>query len=245
MAAISLTEQNLVALKKGLASAIPDIRSSHMTEAIAAALKFRTNASLRSKLPSYCNDPPIVILNDKLFVKRLQKLGYPPIPMFRFESIKAAALIPTSDPRGAAIKYKSDRKKAWRNLLVCTVNKALDRKLFSLRPDDNRWPDNDNKGWLFDFILTNGLPARAYIHDANFAELGIHVAVHPKGESIRYSGSGFRAGEAVAIGWLERKRGAWLQSATTMFNCRRNLLKPLASIAVEPKGYGDRGNVIY
>ena len=139
--------------------------------------------------------------------------------------------------------YKGERRQAWRNLMVCAVNEALRLKLFSLRPNDNRW--RGDKGCLFDFALPNGLPARGYVGDAPFAELSIHVAINPTdGDWVRSNDAGFDAGDAFATGWLERKRGAWLQSSPSLFNCRKKLLKPLASMVVEPKGYVDRGNVI-
>ncbi len=46
MAAIALTEPNLFELTNALTKAKPGVRSSHLTEAVAAALGFRTNASL-------------------------------------------------------------------------------------------------------------------------------------------------------------------------------------------------------
>ena len=244
MAAIALTEQDLFELKKALIKAKPGVRSSHLTEAVAAALGFRTNASLRADLSAFHVDPPIVLLDDKSFDRRLQELGYRAAPMFRFEGIRDSGLISTQDPRGSDIKYKGERARAWRNLMVCAVNEALRIELFSLRPNDNRWRGDEREGCLFDFALPNGLPARGYVGDIGHAELSIHVAINPNGDLVRAGNGGFHAGDAFAAGWLERKRGAWLQSATSLFNCRRKLLKPLALIIVEPKGYGDRGGVI-
>ena len=245
MAAIALTELSFAALKKALRKDLPDVRSSHITEAMAAALRRRTYACLRAELAQFQDDPPIELLDDGLFDRRLQELGYPPDPEFSFELLDDAATIPTQDPRGWDIEYKSDREKAWRNLLVCTINEALEQKLFSLRPNDNRWPDADKESHLFDFTLANGLPARGYVHDISYAELSIHVAVNPKGDMLRAFNAGFDAGDAFARGWLERGRGAWLQSATTSFNCRKSLIKKLASMTVNPHGYGDRGRVIF
>ena len=128
--------------------------------------------------------------------------------------------------------------------MVCAVNAALEQKHFSLRPDDNRWPNAANDSCLFDFALPNGLPGRAHIHAIGWAELRINTAINPNGDNVRSAFAGFRAGDAFATGWLERQRGAWLQSSPKRFNCRRFLLEPLASLAVEPCGYGDRGNVI-
>lgn len=244
MAAIALTKPSIAAVKKALIKDRPDVRSSHLTEALAAALHRRTHASLLSELPGYQDNPPVEILNDELFDRRLQKLGYPPDPEFSFELLSCVGLISTLDPRGLDIEYKSDRKRAWRNLMVSATNAALSQNLFTLRPNDNRWPNGEEEGCLFDFTMPNSLPARGYVTDAGFAELSIHAAVNPKGDWVRASNGGLNAGDVFAAGWLERERVAWLQSATKLFNCRRTLLKPLASMIVEPYGYGDRGQVI-
>ena len=50
MAAIPLIEAAVVDVKKALAKRMPDVRSSHLTEALAAALGRRTHASLRADL---------------------------------------------------------------------------------------------------------------------------------------------------------------------------------------------------
>ena len=128
--------------------------------------------------------------------------------------------------------------------MVCCINTALRLKVISLRPNDNRWPVTDKKGILFDFSMLGKLPARGFISDAGFGELNVHAAVNPKGRWVMAFNAGFSAGDAFAYGWLERKRGAWLQSSTSHFNCRRTLLRSLASNSVEPNGYGDRGRVI-
>ena len=62
MAAILLTEESLATLKKALLKHRPEVRSSHLTEALAASLRRRTHASLRSQLPQYRVDPPIELL---------------------------------------------------------------------------------------------------------------------------------------------------------------------------------------
>lgn len=87
----------------------------------------------------------------------------------------------------------------------------------------------------------------AFIDDAGHGELKVHAVAQPTdmcAEWIRASGAGFRLGEAVAEGWVERKEGAWLQESTPQFKCR-NAIKPLlASIVVEPQGYTDHGRLM-
>ena len=87
MAAIVVTELYLTAVKKALFKKKSNVRSSHLTEALAAALGRRTYASLRSELPGYRNDPPIEFLDHELFDQRLQELGYRADPKFRFEHL--------------------------------------------------------------------------------------------------------------------------------------------------------------
>lgn len=92
-------------------------------------------------------------------------------------------MISTVDMSAWDIEYKSSRDMAWRNLIVLTINAGIEQKLFSLRPDDNRWPGADKReSWLYDFLLPNGLPAKGCVSDAGWGELSIHAAVNPKGE---------------------------------------------------------------
>ena len=56
--------------------------------------------------------------------------------------------------------------------------------------------------------------------------------------------AGFDAGDAFAAGWLERERGLWLQFSPERFNCRRAMVEMLASLDIQPAGYGDRGKVM-
>lgn len=248
MAAIPLCEAPLAELKKSLLDEFDDVKSSHLTEALAASMGFRTHAALKAAMTGPEQDRPFYLLDPERFLARLVDFGYPfdsSDPEFDFEvwhvGKGAISTMPTS---AYGIEYKTTRQKAWRNLMVCTVNAALERKLFTLRPGDNRFGDADSRGSLFDFALPNGLPVRGYVSDAGFNELNVHAAVNPIGTWIRAGNAGFEAGDAVALGWLERERGAWLQSSDTQFRCRKGLLAQLADLRVEPHGFGDRGRVI-
>jgi hypothetical protein len=77
-----------------------------------------------------------------------------------------------------------------------------------------------------------------------FNELSVHAAVNPKGDMVRAFNAGFDAGDAFGTTWVERERGAWMQSSDSSFNCRKALLATLAALPVQPMGYGDRGRVI-
>lgn len=97
MAAIPLIEAAVAATKKALADRMPDVRSSHLSEALAAALGRRTHASLRAELASHRDDPLIERLNDESFQSRLDELGYQVDPRFSFELLKAPYIIRPSD----------------------------------------------------------------------------------------------------------------------------------------------------
>lgn len=251
MASIPLAESVLASLKKSLRTEYPDIKSSHLTEAIAAALGRKSHAALLADLSKQQDSPGYDLLDDEGFDKRLQEFGYPADPEFSFEWLDKSVpeLISTVPPSAFDIEYRTERERAWRNLMVCAINEGLRQKLFTLQSDNYNWaPQEDTHhrrdGRIFDFVLPNGLPASGYVGDAGFGELSIHAAINPTGTSIQSWNAGFAAGDAFAASWLERKKGAWLQSATTQFNCRKPLLKSLANIEVRPRGFGDRGRVI-
>lgn len=258
MAAIAISEYALAPLKKALRNDFIDEKSSHLTEALAASLGFKTNAALLAAVSEEAGDPPIVLLNTDRFVERLETFGYPKDTEFDFEFLtgQVPGLISTEPVSAFENSYNSVRTMAWRNLLVFAINEGIRQKLFSLRSKDNRWPGAvpaelqgggggpSDEGFLFDFTLPNGLPVRAFVSNAGWGELSVHAAVNPNGDWVRTGNAGFEAGDAVAKTWLERERGAWMQSATTLFCCRRNLVQVLADMQVEPMGFGDKGNVI-
>lgn len=253
MASIPLSTSALASLKKSLRAEYPDVRSSHLTEALAAALGRKSHAALLASIENTEEGTSdFELLEDDRFDKRLQEFGYPSDTEFSFELLMKPVpeLISTIPLSAFDIEYRTERERAWRNLMVCAINEGIRQKLFTLQPDNYSWaPQEDDvnrgrDGRIFDFALPNGLAARGYIGDAGFGELSIHVAVNPKGDWVKASNAGFDAGDAFAAGWLERERGAWLQSATTQFNCRNSLLKYLANIEVRPRGFGDRGHVI-
>ena len=257
MSSIELTPACVFALKSRLRIDYDEVKSSHLTEALAVALGFKTHAALKTKMEQVKpDDAPFVFLSEDKFTQQLKAFGYlknDKNEEFYFGYYKESGVVETVPLSAYEIDYLSLRDKAWRNIIVLTINVALDKKLFTLRNNDNRWdgwvdrnsPDHGtSKGCLFDFVLPNELPARGYIYDAGFGELGIHVAINPKGDHVKAHNAGFYAGDVFATSWLERDTGAWLQSSTTNFNCRKNLLKELAEMIVVPKGFGDKGRVI-
>lgn len=249
MAATPLCEAPLAALKKSLRDEFPHVKSSHLSEALAHSLGFRTYAAMQAAMVGPEQDRPFALLQTQRFVERLKQLGYEDDPEFDFEitlvgSPLLAGVVSTVPNSAYKIEYKTTRQKAWRNLMVCAVNAALERKLFTLRPGDNRFQDDMRRAAVFDFMLPNGMPARGSVSDAGFHELSVHAAVNPKGDMVRAFNAGFDAGDVFGTTWVERERGAWMQSSDSSFNCRHHLLDELAGLQVEPTGYGDRGSVI-
>lgn len=247
MAATPLCEAPLAALKKSLRDEFPDVKSSHLSEALASSMGFRTAAAMQAAMTGPEPDRPYYLLDTAGFLKRLVQLGYPDDPEFEFEVTIAGhddflGVVSTMPSSAYGIDYKTPRQRAWRNLLVHAVNAALNRKLFTLRPGDNRFPDSE-KSVTFDFALPNGWPARVYVADANFDEIAVHVAVNPHTAYVSAM-AGFDAGDIVGMTWVERRTGAWMQSSFKEFHCRQDMLREMASMDAVPQGFGDRGRVI-
>jgi hypothetical protein len=243
MAAVNLTYASLTTLKNCLRSEFPRLKSSHLSESLARALGYRTNAALLADMTGPEEDRPFVLLDRRRFLDRLYELGYPDSEDFDFELLDISSLpgvISTEPPSAYDIEYKTQREKAWRNLMVCAINAGLAKKLFTLRPDGNNFGD----GRLFDFTLPDGTPACGWVRGISYSELSIHAAANPTGRFLSSRNAGFNAGDAFGTTWLERKRGAWMQTSPDSFRCRKPTLKRLSSIEVEPAGYGDRGGVI-
>ena len=255
MAAIAVSETHINTIKKALRDEFLDEKSFHLSEALAAALGYRTHAALLADLPKLAEDPPIVLLSTEVFVSRLQELGYPRDDEFDFDYMdNRPEVIRTFSLSFDHVEYESARGIAWRNIVVSAINEGIRTKAFSLRKDDNRWqgarsvhptkgPDYrvDDPGVWLSFKLPNGLPAQAKFRDIGWGELEILVAVNPAGDRFKQGSTGFDAGEAFAQGWLARENGTYMNTATNLFNCRKSLVDALAALEAEPLGYGDKG----
>ncbi len=224
MATISIAHPQVAELKRNILYAMGDmVGSSHLTEAIASGLGFRTHAALKA-FPS--NERRT--FDQAAFVARLKELGY---------AEELAAL---------SCGHPQKRIKAWRNLVVCALNEAILRGLLSIQaqglppmPYELRWEHQ------FEFELPNGTKASAVIRDGGFDEVIVRVAINPKGELFKTYGYGLQGADVVAGAWFARLEGAWLQvDNAPEFACRRALLEELASLEVVPLGYADHGPFI-
>lgn len=248
MASIPLSTKAVKAVKADLAKWFDECKSSHLSEAIAYALGFNTNAAMLKEIAKQGDDPMFFIVCEERLTARLNELGYPIEEGFYFDTADIESMRETVCLRSFDIEYKTKRHKAWRNLMVATVNEALRRRIFSLRPGDNRWPGHDERGMRsrldFDFVLPTGDAARASVEDIGFDEISVDVAVNPR-KQVVFSGYYANLKECDAAGstWLERETGAWIQSAVDSFKCSRILEQKLLAMEVEPLGYGDKGRV--
>lgn len=78
MAAIVLNQQNIDYVKRTLRARYPDVKPSHIVEAFAAAVGYRTFAALLADYKaSPKNRPCARLIVDNAFCSRLRDLGYP------------------------------------------------------------------------------------------------------------------------------------------------------------------------
>lgn len=264
MTTIPLTESAIRNAKRAIQTRFPHEKSAHLTEALAAACGFNSHAALLATLKAGDpGDPDHVLLEEKAFLNRLEAITEKKLSIndraLSFDLLRYpndTEVIKTQSSRMNAANYaNSARKRAWRNTMVAGINEAIDRRLFTVRPGDNRWPGaNKDKSerhepYVYRFSIAN-IPAVASVHDAGFEELSIHVALWPTPEGerwVRAANAGFLAGDVYASGWLERRDGAWLQVPSNAgrgwgFTCRKARLDQIAAIDIRPKGYADRGN---
>lgn len=258
MTAIPLTSHALKGVKRTLVEVMPELGSAHLSEAIAAGLGYRTHAALLPQLDRRADsDPDYAYWCEEEFADRARALTGAPVDV-------TGVVFADFEPFGAINTYSAGadrvpltnslRKRAWRNAMVAAINAGIEQRLFSIRPGDCRWPgwSADRglcKGTLFKFSI-GGIPALGWVDDIGFDELSIHVALWPTvhGEEFVQAGNaGLHAGETFATGWLERRKGAWLQVGDGVgggwtFSSRQQRLKTVAGLELRPHGYAAQGS---
>jgi hypothetical protein len=264
MAAIPLTEGAIRVVKRTLRNRFPSDQSAHISEALAAALGFRTNIALvdivRKVDPQ---DPDFELLNEQPFLTRLAQLAKRPLTSsdrcLIFDNLpypQPSPVVPTRSPAWERVNYsKSLRRRAWRNAMVAAINEGIRRRYFTIKPGDNRWPGAERNQYgqanaqVFEFNL-DGIPALSSVRDGGYDELSVHVAMWPTADAARWIeciNAGWLAGDLYASGWLERRDGAWLQVANSSslgdaFRCRRHRINQVAALEIAPLGFADRGS---
>jgi hypothetical protein len=216
MTAIALTESSLLNAKRALSAGLPTEKSSHLTEALAAACGYQTHAALLAALRGGNEaDPDFVLLDDASFVRRLSQLtggadvrknGFAGFERLEYPS--RHEIVRTQSKRWKGIRFKSTRGRAWRNAMVAAINAGISQRLFSVRPGDNRWPGasetSDHKPrepHAYRFMIGD-IPAVASVSDAGWDELSIHVALWPTARGdywIVALNAGFLASEADVL----------------------------------------------
>jgi len=126
------------------------------------------------------------------------------------------------------------RDKARQNLLVGTINVALDRRLMTLDCD----PIEDA---TFEFELV-GLLVRAHLRGVGFDEIDVTIIVCPTELGRRFAGvvlfHGFqRFGAATAWGGVERQSGRYLQT-TGNYHGAMAVTGKLSKLTLVPNGFG-------
>lgn len=232
-------------LKARVARDLPTLPSSHLSEALAAALGARTYAALKVLL----TDAPtaaVSLPSSERFARRARELGHG-------EELKSWPGLPAlPHGREKAEPIRGKRSLAWRNMMVAAINAGLEQRVFGLRPGENFWlgslvaEPSRGRSHRFEFTFGPGIPALAAVSDAGFDELGIYVALNPRVHAAVGSAfAGKRAGEAYASGWLERRLGVWLQKGGShSLTASRALTDTAAALEVRPHGYSDRGKLM-
>ncbi|SMC29388.1 hypothetical protein SAMN02745857_03804 [Andreprevotia lacus DSM 23236] len=223
------------------------ISSAHLSEAIAAALGFKTHAALRASLASRSTVEVPKPSNVRL-IQRLRELGYTGFP-------EGVQLVPTLEQSYSPFrnlplrKSRSVRWTAWRNLIVAAVNAGIEQRLFGLSPAENWWPgaapdSHECAGHTYRFTVDQ-TAAAAYVDAISGDELSVYVVLNPRDESIKpHLSGGLSHVDAYAHAWIERRLGAWMQDGGEDFSCKRAVQTWLAQLTITPNGYSDQGSFI-
>lgn len=131
MAAIPLTQSADREVKRTLGYRFPEDKSSHLSEALAAALGFNSSIGLVESLrQGDADDPDYVLLEEPPFLARLEQVAKrrmtssdrgPIFDNLRFD--EPCPVVRTRSAGWRRVNYaKSERRRAWRNAMVATIN---------------------------------------------------------------------------------------------------------------------------
>lgn len=240
-----VSEAALRTLKQRAQRGVKGVSSSHLSEAVAAALGFKTHAALRAALADHATAEAQKPSNARL-VHRLRQFGYTApddlrlLPEFK-HSYSPFKTFPLRTQRSA-------RWRVWRNLMVAAINAGLEQRLFGLSEGENWWPGGAEDSHhcartTYRFMVDEDLPAIASVDAISGGELSINVVLNPSKADIQPEWyCDLTSGDAVASGWVERRLGAWLQDGGEDVHCKRALQSRLADVKIEPTGYSDQGS---
>lgn len=240
-----VSEAALRTLKQSAQRGIQGVSSSHLSEAVAAALGFKTHAALRAALAVHPTAEAQKPSNARL-VQRLRQFGY--------AAPADLQLLPEFEHSYSPFKtfplrtQRSPRWWVWRNLMVAAINAGIELHLFGLSEGNNWWPGGAEDShrcvrYTYSFMFDGDLPAIASVDANSGGELSINVVLKPRKADLQPDWyCDLSSGDAVARGWMERRLGAWLQDGGEDVHCRRALQSRLADVAIEPAGYSDQGS---
>lgn len=241
------SESSVRYLKQRALRRVSGISSSHLSEAIAAALGFKTYAALCAALAGKATAEALKPSNARL-VQRLRQFGYNApddlqlVPEFE-RSYSPFRHLPLRTKRGI-------RWQVWRNLMVAAINAGLEQRLFGLSEGENWWPGGAEDSHYcerctYQFMFDRDLPMLVGIDAISGGELSVNVVLNPKRADI-YPDSlcDLHDGDAVAYGWLERRMGAWVQDGGEDVHCRRALQARIANTVIRTAGYSEQGSFI-
>lgn len=241
------SESSLRYLKRSARRGVSGVPSSHLSEAIAAALGFRTHAALRAALAGKATAEAQKPSNARL-IQRLQQLGHNVpddlqlLPEFE-HSYFPFSDVPLRTKRGI-------RWQVWRNLMVAAINAGLEQRLFGLAEGENWWPGATQDGersdrGIYRFLFADDLPVLVGVDAVRGGELSVKVILRPKKPDIRPEWyCDLNSGEATAHGWLERRLGSWIQDGGEKVHCKRALQDRIAGAVIPTAGYSEQGSFI-
>lgn len=95
MAKLLLTHDNLKFVKNRLRECLLEVKSSHLTEAIASGIGFNSNAALLSSIKDKATFPPFIThIDDSRIATRLDKFGYTNLSEFSVTSVVRSVSLP-------------------------------------------------------------------------------------------------------------------------------------------------------
>jgi len=172
MSLLILTYENVEGVKRAAREQVPVVKSSHLSEAIASALGFRTHAALRAKIAAEADLPPDVAECDPArFVVRLAALGYAATSAINLDEIVRSDAVP--DRPYTEFRYgdlqANNAHFTWcqrHNRPMLTVAMArryarLDWDCITISPDQEDFLFDDDEGRAFAKRMFKHFQARA------------------------------------------------------------------------------------
>ena len=265
-----LTRDAVDALKRAVSACLRPhgFGSSHLTEAIAAAMDFNTAIAMQNfAARADAKGRDFRMLSDERFLGRLTRFGYSQEQLAAASGLLERLFAPDGDVAPAALPYRerclnqltpsssklfSDPELlAWRNLMVLAINEALKRGVITL--------ENGERGGAGFFVFAPppgiGRYAWVWMRDTGYGELAVRVDLDmgrsqrtpdlvtrpsPFTTDLDLKKTGARAS---VFGWLERSAGKWLRRTTPggkAFQDKDVVRALTLGLEVKPQGYFDR-----